>query len=145
MTFLLDVNVLIAMIDPAHLSHDTAHRWFADEGAGSWATCPITENGVIRIISHPNYPNTPGPPAIVASVVTSLRNQSGHNFWPDDISLFDEAYIETGKLLSHRQVTDSYLLALAIAHGGRLASFDTRLQVAGVRGAKDGLLLVGRA
>lgn len=73
MTFLLDVNLLIALIDPTHVSHDDAHRWFVRQGKASWATCPITENGVMRIVGNPGYPNTPGSPAIVAAVLGRLR------------------------------------------------------------------------
>ena len=142
MTFLLDVNVLIALIDPAHVSHDLAHRWFAHEGGESWATCPITENAVLRIVAHPGYANTPGSPSIVAGVAGRLRERRGHVFWPDDISLLDPARIEIGRLLSHKQVTDSYLLALAVAHGGRLASFDRRLIHAAVPGGQRGLHLI---
>jgi toxin-antitoxin system PIN domain toxin len=141
-TFLLDVNVLIALIDPTHVSHELAHRWFANEGGGSWATCPITENAVLRIVGHPGYANTPGSPATVAGVVGRLRERHGHVFWPDDISLLDPVRVEIGRLLSHRQVTDSYLLALAVAHGGQLASFDRRLTHAAVPGGRGGLHLI---
>jgi uncharacterized protein len=72
-TFLLDVNVLIALIDPTHVSHGDAHRWFTREGSASWATCPITGNGVLRIVGNPRYPNTPGSPAVVATVLGGLR------------------------------------------------------------------------
>jgi predicted nucleic acid-binding protein len=82
MTFLLDVNVLIALIDPSHVSHDAAHRWFDAEGKATWATCPITENGVIRIVGSPKYPNMPGSTAVVAEIVTRLRALPGHVFWP---------------------------------------------------------------
>ncbi len=142
MTFLLDVNVLVALIDPTHVSHDLAHNWFA-AASGGWATCPITENGVLRIVSHPRYPNTPGSPAVVAGVLLRLRRRSGHSFWPDDISLLDAKRFDPDKLLSHKQLTDSYLLALALAHGGALASLDRRLGVAAVRGGSDGLHLIG--
>jgi uncharacterized protein len=142
-TYLLDVNVLIALIDPAHISHDLAHRWFADEGGESWATSPIAENGVIRIVGHPGYANTPGSPSIVAGVLGRLRQRHGHVFWLDDISLLDPACVETGRLLSHRQVTDSYLLALAVAHAGKLASFDRRLTPASVPGGQGSLHLIG--
>lgn len=125
--FLLDVNVLIALIDPAHVHHEAAHRWFSDEGANAWATCPLTENGVIRIVGHPAYPNSPGAPALVADVVRQLKILPGYRFWPDNISLLDEGVIHTSRLLSHSQVTDSYLLALARVNNGRLATFDRRL------------------
>ena len=77
MTYLLDVNVLIALIDPGHVAHDDAHGWFSREGHTSWATCPITENGVLRILGNPKYPNSPGSPAIVAGIVEQLRSLPG--------------------------------------------------------------------
>jgi toxin-antitoxin system PIN domain toxin len=131
-TFLLDVNVLIALIDAAHVSHDTAHDWFARQGGRQWATCPLTENGVIRIVGNPRYPNSPGTPAAVAGVLSRLRLRRGHQFWADDISLLNPTCIDPSRLLTHTRVTDSYLLALAIAHGGKLATWDRRLVVAPV-------------
>jgi hypothetical protein len=92
-TFLLDVNVLIALIDPTHVGHDAAHSWFGATGAASWATCPLTENGVIRIVGHPKYPNSAGSPAAVAPIVARLRTLSGHVFWKDDFSLVDTAWL----------------------------------------------------
>ena len=97
MTFLLDVNVLIALIDPTHVAHDAAHRWFTATGAASWATCPLTENGVIRIVGHPKYPNSTGSPAAVAPVVLGLRSLPGHVFWTDDFSLIDSAIVDVAK------------------------------------------------
>jgi uncharacterized protein len=125
--FLLDVNVLIALIDPAHVLHDRAHHWFAAKGHQAWASCPLTENGVLRIVGHPRYPNCPGSPAVVAAVLTSFRKLPGHAFWPDDISLLDSEGVETARLLDSSHVTDSYLLALAHAHKGQLATFDRRI------------------
>lgn len=142
MTFLLDVNVLIALIDPAHVSHDAAHRWFAAEGAADWATCPLTENGVIRIVGHPKYPNTPGSPAEVGAIIAQLRALPGHRFWPDSISLVGADHVDPGQVLTSAQVTDSYLLALAVAHGGRLATFDRRLSAKAVRGGRAALHLI---
>ena len=126
-TYLLDVNVLIALIDPAHVQHNAAHDWFSVQGEGSWATCPITENGVLRIVGHPSYPNSPGPPAAVAPSLAGLRALPGHVFWPDDISLLDRGIFDPERLLTSAQVADTYLLGLARAHGGQLASFDRRL------------------
>jgi toxin-antitoxin system PIN domain toxin len=122
--FLLDINVLIALIDPAHVQHDKAHLWFAAKGQTSWATCPLTENGVLRIVGHPRYPNCPGSPAAVAELLISFRKLAGHAFWPDDISLLDQEHLDTTRLLDSAHVTDSYLLALARAHHGQLATFD---------------------
>lgn len=125
--YLLDINVLIALIDPAHIHHDMAHKWFAAKGQKAWATCPLTENGVLRIIGHPRYPNSPGPPAVVAGLLASLRDLPGHAFWPDNVSLLDRQHVSAARLLSSAQVTDSYLLSLARAHVGQLASFDQAL------------------
>ena len=143
MTYLLDVNVLVALIDPSHVQHDAAHDWFAKLGKKSWATCPLTENGVMRIIGHARYPNSPGTPAAVAQLMVGLCALPGHLFWPDDISLLDADKIDASRILSSAQVTDSYLLALACAHGGKLATFDRRLVVDAVRGGARGLHLIG--
>jgi hypothetical protein len=140
--FLLDVNVLVALIDPAHVSHDAAHRWFQTEGAAAWATCPLTENGVIRIVGHPKYPNTPGSPADVAAIVTRMRSLPGHAFWPDDISLVGASHVDAAQIRTPGQVTDTYLLALAVAHGGALATFDRRLSPTAVAGGKAALHLI---
>lgn len=142
MTFLLDVNVLVALIDPVHVQHDAAHAWFAKRGQGAWATCPLTENGVLRIVGHARYPNSPGTPAAVAQLMVGFNALPGHAFWPDDISLLDAEKLDAARLLDSGQVTDSYLLALACAHNGQLATFDRRLVTHAVRGGKQGLHLI---
>ena len=141
-TFLLDVNVLIALIDPAHVQHEPAHEWFARVGSQSFATCPITENGLLRIVGHPKYPNSPGAPAAVASLLAAVRALPGHTFWADKISVADNQFMDTSRLSSHAQVTDSYLLALARAHNGRLASMDRRLRVDAVADGRKALELI---
>ena len=140
--FLLDVNVLIALIDPAHMQHDRVHAWFAAKGRKAWATCPLTENGVLRIVGHPRYPNSPGSPAAVAGLLTSLRQLSGHAFWPDDISLLDSTRADAARLLDSAHVTDSYLLALAHAHKGQLATFDQRMPIESVMGGSKAVHLI---
>lgn len=145
MTFLLDVNVLIALIDPGHVAHDDAHDWFAATGHADWATCPITENGVIRIIGNPKYPNSPGSPAAVAGIVEKLRALTGHSFWPDDLSLVASEHVDPAKIHSSAHLTDTYLLALAKAHGGQLATFDRKLSVSAVRDGKAALHQIGAA
>lgn len=125
--YLLDVNLLIALIDPAHVQHDKAHTWFAAIGSAAWATCPLTENGVLRIVGHARYPNSPGTPAAVAELMAAFLTHPGHAFWPDSISLVNNPQVEAKRLLSSAQVTDSYLLALAAAHKGKLATFDRKL------------------
>lgn len=140
--YLLDVNVLIALIDPAHVQHDRAHDWFAAQGRKAWATCPLTENGVLRIVGNSRYPNTPGTPA-VAELMSILRALGGHEFWPDDVTLFDPGRIRIERLLDYSQITDTYLLALAAAHGGQLATFDRHLVTDAVVNGPKALHLIG--
>ena len=145
MTFLLDVNVLVALIDPAHVAHDDAHGWFETTGSTAWATCPITENGVMRVVGHPRYPNSPGSPAAVAIILRQMRELPGHSFLTDDLSMVGSSHVDPSKVLTPAQVTDTYLLALATAHGAQLASFDRRLSTAAVPGGKDALHLIPSA
>jgi len=130
--FLLEVNVLIALIDPTHVQHDRAHDWFARMGRRAWATCPLTENGVLRIVGNACYPSSPGNPAAVAELMTVFLALGGHEFWRDDVSLFNAALVDTTRLLNSAQITDSYLLALAGVHGGRLATLDRHIVTAAV-------------
>jgi len=140
--FLLDVNVLIALIDPAHVQHNVAHKWFAAKGQKAWATCPLIENGVLRIVGHPRYPNSPGSPAAVAGLLAPLRTLPGHVFWSDDVSLFDHEVVNAARLLDSGSITDSYLLALARAHEGQLATFDERLVTDAVVDGRQSLHLI---
>jgi toxin-antitoxin system PIN domain toxin len=141
--FLLDVNVLIALMDPAHVQHDNAHNWFARSGGKAWATCPLTQNGVLRIVGNARYPNSPGTPAAVAGLMAKFMAHSGHEFWPDNITLLDGKHAHTARLLDSAQVTDSYLLALAASHGGKLATFDRQLVTDAVVNGSHALHLIG--
>jgi toxin-antitoxin system PIN domain toxin len=140
--YLLDVNVLIALIDPAHVHHDQAHVWFAKRGRAAWASCPVTQNGVLRIVGHPRYPGSPGAPASVAPLLAELCAMPGHVFWPDDVSLLNRDVCDTSRLLAVGQVTDTYLLALACAHKGQLATLDRRLVVDAACGAERSIHLI---
>jgi toxin-antitoxin system PIN domain toxin len=144
-SFLLDVNVLIALLDPVHVSHDAAHQWFASTGNTSWATCPITENGVIRIIGNPRYPNSIGSPAAAAPIVARLCALPRHEFWKDDIGLLTSDVVDPVHIKTPAQVTDTYLLALAVFHGGMLATFDRRLATAAVRRGRRALHVIDAA
>ena len=140
--FLLDVSVLIALIDRLHVQHDRAHAWFAATGQHAWATCPLTENGTLRIVSHARYSNFPGTPAAVVESLEVLRALGGHQFWPDDITLLDPQRVDSARLLNSNQVTDSYLLALACAHGGKLATFDRHVVTDAVIGGRKTLHVI---
>jgi hypothetical protein len=130
---LLDVNVLIALIDPAHVQHDQVHEYKA------FATCPITENGLLRIVGHPKYPNSPGPPSTVVAALAAIRALPGHVFWPDSISLVDSSWVDPDLLSSHGRVTDTYLLALARENKGKLATMDQKLAAEAVKDGKSTL------
>jgi toxin-antitoxin system PIN domain toxin len=141
-SYLLDINVLLALLDPMHTFHEAAHAWFADAGCGAWVTCPLTENGVIRIASHKSYPNSPGTPAAVAALFGKFLNAAGHMFWSDDLSLLNSSLIAIERLGASGQVTDTYLLALAAKHEGKLATFDRRLMTGAVSKGKQHLELI---
>jgi len=136
MRALLDVNVLIALLDEGHSSHGPAMAWLEEEIHRGWASCPITQNGCIRIMSHPGYPGAL-PAAQVAQRVAKAAAGPDHEFWPDDISLLDPALIDCSRLLGHRQITDIYLLALAVRNGGRLATLDRRIPLEAVNSARQ--------
>ena len=138
--YLLDINLLLALSDPMHLHHDAAHRWFAAVGGANWATCPFTENGFVRIASHPSYPNRPGEAPAVLALLHQLCALVGHEFWPDAVSVRD--ILQPGVAFTHSQITDLYLLGLASERGGKLATFDQRITPRTVRGAAGALELI---
>lgn len=142
MRYWLDVNVLIALIDPAHVQHEHVHEWFGRIGHKAFATCPITENGLLRIVGHPKYPNSPGPPSTLAAALTAIRGLGGHQFWPDSISLVEGDLADPALLSSHSRLTDSYLLALARANKGKLATLDQKLVTEVVAEGKSALVLI---
>jgi toxin-antitoxin system PIN domain toxin len=139
---LLDVNVLIALLDRRHVHHEQAHGWFMASEAAGWATSPLTQNAVLRILGQPRYPNSPGPPAVVAPLVGELIRHPRHQFWPDAISLLNQPGVDASRLLEAGQLTDTYLLALAVHRGGTLVSFDRRLSCDVVAGGRAALRLI---
>ncbi len=133
MRALLDVNALIAMSDEDHLFNVSVRRWWIG-WEGGWASCPLTENGFLRILSQPSYTK----PMSMTEAMDLLDIAIGlgkHEFWPDDLSLIDGARIDRRHVLGPKQLTDIYLLALAVKHGGRLITFDRGIPLAAVRGA----------
>lgn len=139
-TYLLDVNLLLALSDPMHVHHESAHRWFAKKGRQAWATCPLTENGFIRIASHPNYPNRPGDVTAVVAILRQLCETTGHYFWPEESSILQ--VLEPEAIITHVQVTDVYLLGLAVHKKGKLATLDQRIPVDALRGGRKALELI---
>jgi len=132
---LLDINVLLALLDSDHVDHERARRWLEREIGSGWASCAITENGFVRIISQPRYPS-PVPVARAVERLARATSTASHEFWPCSVSLLSEDLVERNRLLGPRQVTDAYLLALAVAHGGRFATFDQSVPLTAVHGAR---------
>jgi toxin-antitoxin system PIN domain toxin len=134
MRALFDVNVLIALLDQAHPHHNVALDWLTANIKHGWASCPITQNGCIRIMSQPSYPGSRAPTLIIERLRDAL-NHAAHAFWPDDSSIVDPLVVDGTRIHGARQITDTYLLALALKHGGRLVTFDAGIAVAAVKGA----------
>ncbi len=135
MRALLDVNVLIALLDVDHSLHVRARNWFAASGGRDWASCPITQNSCIRIMSHPAYPNGM-PPRAVMERLAEAAAAPRHEFWPDDLSLLDPTVADVSRIHGPRQLTDLYLLALAVRHNGRFVTFDRSVALDAIHGAQ---------
>lgn len=136
MRALLDINVLIALLDEQHIHHHLAHAWLDQNIRAGWASCPITENGFIRIVSQSSYPN----PVSVGDAAARLREACQtefHEYWADDVSLVDTNDIDWSRILGSRQITDVYLLALATHRGGRFVTLDRRVNAAAVMNASE--------
>jgi toxin-antitoxin system PIN domain toxin len=138
---LFDVNVLLALFQPDHLHFERAQTWWNANQQHGWASCPLTQNGFARIISQQPYPK----PLPTAGAITRLAEQierTDHVFWPDDISIADAAAFDRSGILGPNQITDAYLLALVVNHGGRLVTLDRNIPLRAVRGAEPQHLLV---
>jgi hypothetical protein len=141
MRALLDVNMLIALLDGGHIHHRLATEWIEKNIGAGWASCPITQNGCIRIMSHSSYPNAL-PAAQVAARLAEATQHSSHQFWPDTISLLQPGGLKWDQVLSSRHVTDVYLLALSVEHGGRLVTLDRGVPIEAISGALASHLVV---
>ncbi|HEY4414830.1 MAG TPA: TA system VapC family ribonuclease toxin [Verrucomicrobiae bacterium] len=143
MRALLDVNIIIALVDPDHAFHERAHAWWSANARRGWASCPLTENGVVRIMSNPGYSQKARfTPDDLIQQLRQFTQQSNHEFWADTISLRDEKCLLSERIHSSRQLTDLYLLALAVKHQGRLATFDQGVLLSAVCRAEPANLCV---
>ncbi len=145
MIALLDANMLIALFDAAHVHHTAAHAWLTANRSSGWATCPLTQNACIRVLSQPTYSGH----LVIADISRRLANAIAapdHSFWVDSLSLCDSTRFYHDQILSPRWLTDLYLLALALAlaveHEGRLVTFDQGMPLSAVSGAEPRHLAV---
>ncbi len=135
MRSLFDVNMLLALFQPDHVHFDRAQEWWSAHRQYGWASCPLTQNGFARIVSQQSYPK----PLSTAEAIGLLAEQidrTDHVFWPDDLSIADQTAFDPRGILGPNQITDAYLLALAVKHGGRLATLDHGVSLRAVRGAE---------
>jgi uncharacterized protein len=141
MRVLFDVNVLLAILDEQHIHHLVAHQWWSANRSAGWATCPLTENGFARIMSQLGYKNRVTT-TFAIDLLAEQMTADDHAFWPDDISLCDYTRFDPNCILGPNQITDVYLLALAVKNGGRLATLDRNVPLGAVRGAEPKHLAV---
>ena len=135
MVALLDVSVLIALFNGGHADHDLAHDWFSDNRERGWASCAITENGLLRVLGNPHQ----GPAFVpIHQLSENLRRfcaSTPHEFWPEDMSLRERDHFDLEAIHGPQQITDAYLLGLAVKRGARFVTFDQRVPIAAVKGA----------
>ena len=133
MTFLLDVNVLIALSWPNHVHHQRAREWFELERDGFWATCPLTQSAFVRISANPVIVKEAVTPASSLQMLKLYTAHTDHVFWPDSIDWSSIDHPPVALLQGCRQVTDAYLVMLAHSKNGLLVTLDNRL-VSAIRG-----------
>ncbi len=142
MRHLLDINVLIALLDPDHVFHQRAHVWWGEQGR-AWASCPLTENGLLRIMASAAYSKaTCFTLAGLATRLCTFAGSSDHAFWPDLLSIRDPRHFRHASILSSKHLTDLYLLALAVENQGCLVTFDQRTPLNAVPTAGAAHLLI---
>lgn len=139
---LLDVNVLVALFFAEHVHHEIAHDWFADHRQHGWATCPITENGFVRVAAQQPTESGLIRPTEAVEHLARFCADKHHHAWADAVSLSDDKVVAPEFITSHRQVTDVYLLAVAKRMKGALVTFDRSIPLKAVRGATPAHLQV---
>jgi toxin-antitoxin system PIN domain toxin len=125
---LLDLNILTALLWPAHEHHEVAHRWFGSRAGARWATCSLTQLGFVRIVSNPAFSGDALSPVEALALLAENLTHPRHEFWSDDIEVPAAVKGMEAVLQGYRQLTDAYLLALALRHKGVLATFDRGLR-----------------
>ncbi|MBV9491965.1 MAG: VapC toxin family PIN domain ribonuclease [Verrucomicrobia bacterium] len=140
--YLLDINVLLALCDEAHEFHEAAWVWFAPRRAAGWATCPLTENGFLRILGHPAHPARLGSLGAAREILAGLCQGQGHRFWPDEVSILDRTQFPELAAVTSKALTDLYLVGLAALKKARFATFDRRVNASVVTGGPQALEVI---
>jgi len=128
--------MLVALFDPMHIHHEAAHEWFGHNRSRGWATCPLTENGFVRVVSNPQYPGQGTSLRDAVARLAEIRRSADHFFWQDSVSVCEADHFQATYIQGHRQLTDVYLLGLAVANRGRLVTFDRNVSSRAVVGAE---------
>jgi uncharacterized protein len=139
---LLDVNVLIALVRQDHVAHRTVRRWFQQIGARHWATCPPTESSFVRIISNPKFSQPSLDVAEALEMLDIVTKLPGHRFWPTDVGFLDAVAPFADRLFGHQQVSDAYLLRMAIKKSGKLVTLDRAIQALAGSEFRDHVLVL---
>lgn len=137
-----DLNVLVALAWPSHIHHAAAHEWFAQQRNYGWATCPITQSGLVRLSSNSRITSDAVSPEVALKLLKKLTELPDHQFWPDAVALGDAVIFQKGCLLGHRQITDAYLFSLAIHNNARLITFDKGIKSLDLEAARAHVLLL---
>jgi len=123
-TYLLDVNVLVALLWPAHEANQLALRWFHRVGRKSWATCGMTQAGFVRVVSNPAFTRDALSPQQAMELLETNAGHPAHRFWKDENGFLSLAAPFADRITGHRQVTDAFLLGLALRNNGKVATLD---------------------
>ena len=146
---LLDVNVLVALFEEEHIHHQSVHRWFAHRGFAAqpgpvWTSCPLTVNGCVRVLCRSRFGAPRLTPSNAAGRLRRFCQSTNHEFWQDDLSLLDESRFHLTHAAGPKQLTDAYLLALAVSRGQQFATLDRSIAWSAVAGATaDALVVLG--
>jgi hypothetical protein len=142
--WLFDVNVLLAIADSQHAFHESIHKWLRAHKGQAWVSCPLTENGFVRILSQPKYASGARPPSEALELLRAIQEAPSldHVFWPDSVSLADAGLFHSDRITRAAHVTDIYLAGLAFRKGAKLVTFDANVPWHAVAGATSALIEV---
>lgn len=127
-TALLDINILTALLWPAHEHHNVAHAWFVDRAEAPWATCSLTQLGFVRIVSNPAFSRDALSSVEAVALLAENLAHPSHEFWTDGLQVPGAVKGMEARLQGYKQLTDAYLLAVAHRRKGVLATFDRGLR-----------------
>jgi toxin-antitoxin system PIN domain toxin len=142
--FLLDLNALIALADHDHEYHEAIQNWFISSGKADWGVCPLTDAGFVRVTTNPAYRGPTRTIAQATAILAEFASHPGYRYWSITNTWAVLTAPFSARVLGHRQVTDAYLLGLAIKEEGVLVTFDKGIKyLAGTDYSRNILVLDG--